>query len=195
MCTKYVLSAMFLVLISNPRVDAQPPQFSQVKIAASTLYGVPLDGAAVQIVSVGPQTKLAATTDISGVAIIEKVPFGLYDITVQLSGFRETRERIGLFQLNTLVHVGLGLEHTHSGERAELYGTVHMSGREPAWVRLVPVYGNTLVEGPINTNGDFYISGFEPGDYLVVVFTHDKLLVVERHSLLAKRQTVQLSPK
>lgn len=155
-----------------------PQELANLDVSVCTTSGVAIDGARVALIGVGPKQTFQMT---GGVARFKKIPYGLYDLEVQLVGFKVRRERIGVYQPDLAFRVGIDVGYPSLHERPELMGSIkpapkHRSGM---WIRLVPVYAGSLIENTVDSNGQFKIVGLSPGKYVLLLFNGEDLVTAQ----------------
>src|SRR5579871_4088832 len=120
--TKYfcIVSLLFFSALSGLQAGPAAEE-STVKIIVSDTYGLPLKDASVVLKSVGPHQVF---TGKGGEAKFEEIPFGVYDVDIQLAGFPERQERIRVYQSSLVFRIGLRVPTGDGDERSLLSGTI-----------------------------------------------------------------------
>jgi len=173
--TKY--SCIFSLLCFSALLGLQAgpaAEKSTVRIIVSDTYGLPLKDASVVLKSVGPHQTFMAK---GGEAKFEEIPFGVYDVDIQLAGFPERQERIRVYQSSLVFHIGLRVPTSDGDERSVLLGTISDSKNlSDLWVRLIQLYSSDLVENSVGVHGEFELAGVAPGPGIILIFQKEKLL-------------------
>lgn len=173
------------------QASAQVPDRANVNILVFTTFGDRVQNATVTLRAIGPDTMFKAT---GGDAQFPIVPFGLYDLDVELAGFLPRRERVRVYQSSLAIRVGLELASTHSYKPVKLSGSVepNAKGKSNLWVRLVPLYNSELIDNSVDTSGQFELKGMAPGKYLLCLFQQDKLLAIKSVDLLQGEKIIRI---
>jgi hypothetical protein len=124
----------------------------------------------------------------------EPVPFGLYDVEIQASGFSTRRERVGIYQPDVRLWFGLVVAPLHSAERSEVIGSIATIESNPRvlWVRLVPLYSSDFIEDQVTPAGRFHLAGLQPGKYVLLVFDKEKLIMTKPLEYAGGKLTLNL---
>lgn len=171
---------------------APESDMASIKTLVRDFFGKPIPDARVTITSVGPRKKFTA---VGGEARFDKIPFGLYDLDVELPGFLPRKERIRVYQTSLLFYIGLELAPTHSYDRPELSGSIKFGAknRPDLWVRLQAIYGSDLVENAVDSSGKFELDGMALGRYILLLFQNETLLAIRPVEVLGGKQVVEIS--
>ena len=168
----------------------ETPEVATIELAISTTFGGPV-GKTVAILRSAPHDEYRQLGD----AIkFEKIPFGLYDLEVQAAGFSTRRERVGIYQPEVHLWLGLYVSPFHSDERPEITGSIasHKSNPKDLWVRLVPLYSSDFVEDRVASSGEFHLTGVHPGRYLLLVFNKENLIMTKPIDFRGGKLTLNL---
>jgi hypothetical protein len=177
-----IVFILCLSLLSWSQPFEQPAEttveVADVHISVLTAFGDALAKPTVVLREVGPRTEYRKVGDDQGGIDLPGVGFGLYDLEVSAKGFAVLHERIGIYQSDFRLSVGLFVSQIHGSQRSEITGSVTMGGAntEDLWIRLLPMYSADFIEGHVRSNGTFQLGGLHPGRFVVLVF-HKKELV------------------
>ena len=182
-----LLLAVFGLLVSvcwgqqHQPVDQQhgagdSSEVSTVELVVSTTFGAPVGKVLAILKGVGPQVQFR---QIGATIKFEKIPFGIYDLEIQASGFSTRRERIGIYHPETYLWFGLFPSPIDEVERPELTGVIVPHDGKDLWVRLVPLYSGDFIEDRVAASGQFHLTGLHPGRYVLLVFNKDKLVTTK----------------
>lgn len=127
-----------------------------------------------------------------GTISFEQLPFDLYEIEVQASGFSKRTERVGVYQPNMYLTIGLFPSPVHPAERSEILGLITHSAQS-LWVRLVPLYSSDFIEDRVSPSGEFRLGGLFPGRFVLLVFAEDTLVKSEIVDYIGGKQRVSLT--
>lgn len=185
-----IILSVLMVNFGVRQTRAQPLDVASVKALVSDSFGRSVHGATVTLTSIGPNQKF---TRVGGEASFAKIPFGLYNVRVQLPGFLPRNEQIRVYQPNLVLKIGLELVATHSYERPVLSGSVSgdLKGRSDLWVRLVSLYSSDLVENNVDASGKFDLEGMAPGKYLLILLEKDQVLSMRPVDILEGKQEIE----
>jgi hypothetical protein len=189
MCIPLLLTFGSVVVTGRGSEDAR------LSVVVSTTFGEPLAKARLVLNSVGPHREWRASSNVKGEAEFQDVPFGLFDLQINVPGFESRHERIGIYQNRLSIRLGLALGYPHSTDRPEIVGSVSpVSAVGPdRWVRLVSLFGSDLVENAVDRSGGFHLVGMAPGRYLLIVLEADKVAATKAVEVLPGRKTIDFS--
>lgn len=181
--------------LNGQTYDPGNAAIATVSVVVTDNFGYAVPGAKLTLTSVVPGEKF---TGAGSEVKFERVPFGIYDINVELKGFLKRNERIDVSQHTLLLQIGIALGATHSQEQASLSGTIKWDAggkRKNLWVRLMPIYSSELVEDAVDGSGKFELTGMAHGEYLLLLFEGSRPLATEPVHILGGKQTVELNVK
>ena len=187
-----------LALCATPLLGLQGVETSPVarlEIRVLSNAGEPLSEARVTLSGGGPNPQFAAVSGINGNLKFEHVPFGKWDLNVSLPGFQTHKERIAVYQSLLTFRLGLALGYPHDSERPEVSGSIlAVKSRDVSamWVRLVSLYGGSLIENSVDSYGNFRLMGMEVGSYILLVIDGNKVVATKSVDVTIKRQELRI---
>ena len=128
---------------------------ASIRIYLSTTFGEPIGEVLVKLKSLSTSVELKKT----GEKIqFDQVPFDVYEVEIQKSNFETRRERVRVSQPEVSLRLGLSVGRTHPEKMEPVEGIVrNWRPDHIAWVRLVPLYHNELIETRIEKTGGIQI--------------------------------------
>jgi hypothetical protein len=175
--------------------SAENSETARLTFIVSTTFGEPLERAQVVLTSIGPKQRLTGLSGSKGEVLLERVPFGLYEVEARVPGFEMRREKIGVYQQQLVYRLGLVLGYPHSAKRSQIAGSVSWGSGSKAdlWVRLVSVFGGDVIENAVDRTGSFHLIGMAPGRYVLILFDKEKVLATKPVEVLGGSKIVNFS--
>lgn len=159
------------------QVAQDPPDLANVQVNVSTTFAEPISRSTVVLRAVGPAIHYK---QLGGATLhFDRIPFGLYDLDVESAGFASRHERVGIYQKDLNLWIGLFPASLHGTQRSEIVGSITMKGdgHKDLWVRLVPLYASDFLEDRVTPGGIFQLGNVHPGRYFLLVFDQERLLL------------------
>ncbi len=105
------------------------------------------------------------------------LPFGRYALRIDVPGFDTWKGELRVSRPLMRVTVGMPLGGL-DGPRptCALSGEIVGVGGRDAWVRLMPMFAEEILEADVSGDGHFQVDGAECGDYVLAVISGDKVL-------------------
>jgi hypothetical protein len=186
-----LLGFLTSVCLGQQRRVESAPDTAAVEIVVTTTFGEPAGRVLVVLSATGPN---ATFRQLGTTISFPQVPFGLYDLEVQASGFSTRHERVGVYQSEVHVWIGLAVSPSHAAERSEVTGRIirQEGDRRDLWVRLVSRYSSDLLEDRVSPSGVFRLAPPEPGEYLLLVFASKDVIAIKPIDFFGGKLTLDL---
>jgi len=183
---RLLLVVLLEALASLGSTEGQPLRGTVVFRVVFSATGAPLPGATLTVR--GDPADQDLSQYLRGKSLVD-IPYGTYELTIRGRGMATVRTRITVDAPRTWRTVGLTLEAPEYGAmEPSMSGTV-MFRNEPvptAWIKVVGVYSDTMMETMADSNGNFRLDGLGDGLYLITAdaaegFVSKPLLVSARN--------------
>ena len=186
------LAVLWIITLgAQSQTLGQAPKTGRVTIRPVTTFGVAVRGpVSLDLKEVGS----GALFQGRGVSPVLVVPFGIYQLRVQASGFETTTETITVYQAQVEYRIGLTVGLGHAYELTRLDGTLGPTGKAQGdrWVKLSPIYNGGIYQAAINGDGTFTIVGAPRGKYLLSVFLGAEGIHSEPIEIIGAEQTLRV---
>jgi len=120
------------------------------------------------------------------------IPYGEYILEVGQPGFKTHEQRISIYQPEVFMRVLLRVANTSD---ASLTGVLKPKASPDDWVKLVSIRGNNtpVVETKVRSDGSFELTGFDGGDYLLLVVRGLKVIHSEQLSTFYGMKNIEIT--
>ena len=115
------------------------------------------------------------------------IPYGEYILEVAQPGFKIHEQRISVCQPEVFTRVMLQV--ANFPDAASLKGVLKPKACPDDWVKLVSIRGNNtpVVETKVRSDGSFELTGFDGGDYLLLLVRGLKVIYSEQLPIYGMR--------
>lgn len=115
------------------------------------------------------------------------IPYGDYILRLAIPGFREYEQTLRIYQPLVSVRTGLSISRIVDTPIPTAKGIIKPISKDTArlWVKLIPIVNNTsLMEARVQPDGSFRLSGFDLGEYLLVIIRGTTIIHSKQISLV-----------
>jgi hypothetical protein len=186
MGTRVWVVIFLLIELLHPRIVASgqakgkvPTKTATVSVLVTDTFGMPLPTARIEMRRLEGRKELPI--EIAG-STARDVPYGIYRISAELSGFRIDSRTVEVDQPVKWFMLALALGEIEGPSTRDLRGRIESpTGTfEQVWVKLVGIYSHTIREAPVNEKGHFVIDDVQRGAYLIIILEPGRVLKVQQ---------------
>jgi hypothetical protein len=126
---------------------------------------------------------------------ISELPFGDYKLRILVPGFELWEQTIHIAQPTIWVTAGMRLGAIEGPKPyCRLQGHVSgLGGAGAAWVRLLPIYGNEILDARIAESGNFDFGTAECGEYIIAIIRSRSLVQTRTVTLTRNAEPISIS--